>query len=568
MKYSEVHGTKRQQYERTRVALENERSSFIAHWQDCSRFILPRRSRFQISDRNKGERRNQSIIDGTATLAANTAQSGIHAGTTNPTTEWVWLTVPDPDLAEFPQVKEWLHQVTQNMLSLFLQSNIYQSLPLVYLDMVTFGTPAISMLEHEREVFRTKTYPVGSFSLGIDQDGKVDTFVREYQMSVRQIVGEFLWNQATDTIDWKNASVALQNAWDQGNYETMLDVCWITAPNPDKDARKLGSKYLPWSSCYFEKGQNEEGKFLRESGFEEFPVFAPRWTVGAEEIYATQWPAADALGDIRQLQTMQRRKGQAIEKMVNPPVIAPVSMMNRPVSILPGEVTYGDEGQFGKGVRSIHEVPNFIGELREDVGDIRNIISRHFHENLFLMLAQSDRRQITAREIEERHQEKLLALGPALERINEDLLDPLIDRAFAIMVRRGMVPPPPEEIQGMPLKVVYRGLLAQAQHLTKVVAIDRYLSSVVPLMEFFPRIGFRLNPDQIAEEYRDALGVNPKFLVSKEEADAAQAQAQQAQQMAMQAEIAATGAKAAKDLGSTDMSQDSALSRIAEGVTQ
>ena len=50
-------------------------------------------------------------------------------------------------------------------------------------------------------------------------------------------------------------------------------------------------------------------------------------------------------------------------------------------------------------------------------------------------MAFSDRRQITAREIEERHEEKLLMLGPVLERLNDELLRPLIDRTFNIMVR-------------------------------------------------------------------------------------------------------------------------------------
>ena len=47
----------------------------------------------------------------------------------------------------------------------------------------------------------------------------------------------------------------------------------------------------------------------------------------------------DALGDIKQLQLEQKRKAQAIDKNVNPPMIADPSMKNEPASLLPGAVT-------------------------------------------------------------------------------------------------------------------------------------------------------------------------------------------------------------------------------------
>jgi len=107
--------TKRQKYETLRGQLDLERSSFTAHWRDLSDYILPRRSRFTLSDVNRGERKNKNIIDSTATLAARTLRSGMMAGITSPARPWFRLTTPDPEMAEFGPVRGWLDQVQNRM---------------------------------------------------------------------------------------------------------------------------------------------------------------------------------------------------------------------------------------------------------------------------------------------------------------------------------------------------------------------------------------------------------------------------------------------------------------------
>src|SRR6266850_1681778 len=157
--------TKCQQYERIRSQLYLERTSFESHWRELGDYILPRRTRFFITDKNRGERRSQKIIDSTATFAARTLRSGMHAGLTSPARPWMKLTVPDPDLAEFGTVKEWLHTVTQRMLTLFAKSNLYNVLPMVYGDMGVFAIGAMAVLDDTRDLFRCYSYPVGSYWL-------------------------------------------------------------------------------------------------------------------------------------------------------------------------------------------------------------------------------------------------------------------------------------------------------------------------------------------------------------------------------------------------------------------
>ena len=557
--------TKRQQYEQTRAALELERSSFVSHWSECADFVKPRRYRQFLSDRNKGERRNQKIIDSTATFAHRTLQSGLHAGLSSPARPWFRLSVPDPDLAKFRPVKLWLHDVTQRMLSVFLKSNLYTALPTVYGDMAAFGTAAMAVLADDKELFRCYPYPVNSFALGISDRQTVDTFTRESQMTVRQVVAKYGRVEGSREIDWSKLSKTVKSLWERGQYEAPVDVCWIVAPNPDADAEKLGSKYLPWLSCHFEKG-TDEAKLLKESGFNEFPILAPRWDVVAEDIYATEWPASIALGDIKALQIMTKRKAQGVEKMLNPPLQAPVHLKNQKVSLLAGDVTFADMLQQQQGIRPIHEVQMPVNEIRVDIEDVRNIIRRAFYEDLFLMLAMTDRREITATEIEERHEEKLLTLGPVLERSNDELHEPLIDRCYPMLDRAGLIPPPPPDLEGVELKVEYLSLMSQAQKLVGVVGLDRFVRSVAPLVEAYPQAREKLNPYRIIDEYAEAYGVNPELVLPDEEAEAAVQAQREAAMEAQRAETAAVTARGAKDLSQAQAGGRNVLEQIMEGA--
>ena len=179
------------------------------------------------------------------------------------------------------------------------------------------------------------------------------------------------------------------------------------------------------------------------------------------------------------------------------------------------------------------------------------------------MLSNLDRRQITAREIEERHEEKLLALGPVLEQINQDLLDPLTDIAFNIHLRQRLLPPPPPELQGMELKVEYISVMAQAQKMLGVSSVERFTQFVGGLAQVDQGVLRKIKADQIVDVYGEMLSVPPSIVRTDEEVQQIiQAeQAQQMQQMQMQQQMQAVDM--AKKLSETKINQqDAALDEL------
>lgn len=570
--------TKRQRYELLHTQLKLERTSFESHWKDLGDYILPRRPRFSLTDVNKGDRRNRLIIDSTATLAARTLRSGMMSGVTSPARPWFRLSTPDPALAETSNVKNWLHTVSNRMSTIFLRSNLYNTLPIVYGDLGVFGTAAMSIEEDFEDVIRTQAFPIGSYLVSKDYRGRVNTFIREFRMTVRQLVEHFGKRPPGDKrkdINWAPLSEHVKNMWDQGQVEHWVDVVHVIEPNREYDPDKGDSRYKKYSSCYYERGMSgnstryirgaDEDRYLREKGYDIFPILAPRWEVTGEDVYGSSCPGMEALGDIKALQLGEKRSAQAIEKMVNPPMSAPTSMRNSKASILPGDITFVDVREGQAGFRPVHEVNARIMELEQKQEQIRNRVKRAFYEDLFLMLSTSNRRDFTAREIDERHEEKLLALGPVLEQLNQDLLDPLVDATFEIMLRQELVPPPPEEIHGQDLKVEYLSIMAQAQKLVGIAGIERFAGFAAQLIAAAPESQDKIDTDQMIDVYADMTSVPPSIVRSDDDVAAMRASRAKSAQAQNQMAMIQQSAGAAKDLSQAKVGDKNALELLAGG---
>ncbi|MCK5236714.1 MAG: phage tail protein, partial [Deltaproteobacteria bacterium] len=476
----------------------------------------------------------------------------------------VRISTGDIDLEDDPETKAWLHIVTQRLIAVFLRSNLYRALPTLYADMGTFATGAMLIEEDFDHVVRFYTFPIGSYMLALDEKLRVSVFYREFRYTVRQIVAKFGMTEEGKVIDWSVISNEVKTCWDNKQFDQLFDICHVIEPNQDFNPNLLGSK--KFNSLYYEKGKKGKGtyavnSFLRERGYDDFPVLCGRWETTGEDVYGTQCPGMVALGDIKALQLLHKRKLQAIEKMVNPPMTGPTAMKKGNVSILPGDMTYADEGQ-SKGFRPAHEVNLRLADIKEEIREVQARIQKAFYEDLFLMLASTDRREITAREIDERHEEKLLALGPVLEQLNQDILDPLIDITFNIMLKQGLIPEPPEVLRGEVLKVEYISIMHQAQKLAGLSAIEKLARFTGELAQVNPEVLDKVDFDELVEEYAEIVGVPPKIVLPEEEVDAIRIQRAEAEAAAAQAEQVNQMSGAAKNLAGADLEGNNALSAL------
>tara|TARA_R110000765_G_scaffold273641_5_gene372367 strand:- start:2214 stop:3905 length:1692 start_codon:yes stop_codon:yes gene_type:complete len=553
---------RRDYYERRKGQMDTERSSFMPHWREISDYNQVRRGRFEKTDVNRGEKRHNNIINSTGIRASNTAQAGMFAGVMSPTRPWFDLATPDPGLMEFMPVKVWLRGVAKQMRAIFNSGNLYTMAPTMIGELLNFGTGCMTQVDDDDNLARFFTHTVGSYWISQNDQFVVDTLVREFMMTAEQMARSF-----TDGKDLSKLSTPVRTAIDRGNYDAKFPVVHFIEPNDDYRPDNPLAQNKEFASVKYETGNTDKDAYLSQSGFDEFPGYVPRWALTGEDIYGTNCPGMSSLGDNKQLQIEEKRKGQAIDKMVNPPLVGPASVRNTPITSLPGglNIYSGDPSQTK--LEPLYLVNISLQELKEDIAQVERRIENAYFVDLFLAISNMEgiqpRNQL---ELSERNAERLLQLGPVLERMQGDFLDKMISRTFNQMIRANVVPSPPPELEGQALKVEYISSLAQAQRAVDTRGIDRLTQYQGGLLSAGLSDGKKFNGDKAFEEYADLLGTPPGLIVSDEDV-AQQRQAEQQQQaMAQNFEAANSAAQTAASAGQVDLEKDTPVSRALNAV--
>ena len=522
----------RKQILRRHEALRNERAPWLKHWQDVSKLVMPASGRFISSDRKPAK--FNDIYDNTATRAMRTLAAGLMSGMTSPARPWVKLATPDPELMKYHPVKVWLDEVAKIIHTIFQRSNTYDALHILYEELAVYGTAASVIEIDYHNIIHHHPLTAGEYCIATNFRGEVDTLYREFDKTVAEVVREFGYN---------NVSQAVRTMYDNGGLDNWITLIHAIEPREVRGRGKT-AKQMPWRSVYLEKNA-PEGQILRESGYPRFPAVCPRWGVSGGHIYGIS-PGMEALGDIKQLQHQQLRKATAIDYLTRPPLQVPTSMKNQDA---------------GTPITPLWQVQLDLQHLAADMQEVRGRIQNAFFSDLFLMISNQDIR-MTATEVAERHEEKMLMLGPVLERQKTELLTPLIDTTFDAVMQGGILPPPPQELQGVELSVRLVSILAQAQQAIATNSIDRYTNAVMNMAQAKREVLDRLDADHWVDIYGDALGIDPLLIVPRDKADEIrQARAQQQAQAEQQAQMAQM-ADAAQKLGNTPAGGGSVLDNL------
>jgi hypothetical protein len=534
-----------------------QRDNWRPVWVDIRDFIVPGRGFFDEVP-NQGQRHDTNILESTPGLSARVLAAGMMSGLTSPSRPWFRLGTHDPDLAQVIGVRIWLEQVERRMRAVMNNSNFYNALHSSYYELGSFGTGPIIILADYENVIRCRALTCGEYALGTSSALRVDTMYRSIWMTARQMVQEF---------GAPACSYSVQEAA-KNKGETWFEVFHAIEPNDERIPGMEGAANSPWRSVYWEaKAGDKTDQFLRVSGFSSCPVMAPRWDTKGSDTYG-QGPGWLALPDCKMLMRLQEDKLVAVDKIVNPPIVAPSSLKNQGlVNALPGGVTYFDTTAGNAvPVQPLYRVDLNLQALQEVVNETKFSIQSGFFVDLFLMMVRSDRRDMTAREVAERHQEKLLMLGPVLDRLQNELLDPAIDRIFEIMLEAGLIPPPPPEIEGESLKVEYISILATAQKMVGTASLEQLSAYAGSIVGVKPDVLDTLDWDALVREYADALGVPPSVVVPDEVvAKIRAARLAQQEQMAKEQRMLAA-AQGAKTLSETDTGGNNALAALVGSV--
>jgi hypothetical protein len=531
--------------------MDNSRNRYREHWKDIKDYLLPEHgiglSGANSDEQLDGSKKHDKILDNTASKALNVLAAGLQSGLTSPSRPWFRLALADKSLMAFKPIKIWLADVEDALRYVFSRSNLYRSLHHSYLELGAFGTGAQMVQENYHTGIHCRPFTIGEYWLGLDHLLKVNTFYRSYWANATQLIGEFGRDAVSDSVIRA--------------YDTSADVLFecVQAIEPNDDRLDVPAAHgRAFRSVYFERATPDTGKLLRVSGYDDFPVQAPRWVVIGGKTYGASC-GMENLGDIKMLQKINEKQLINLDKALEPPLRAPAQLKNEVINTVPGGITYSDDLGGRDTFGPLYNVPVLINEAELKIQNVQQRIQKGFFSDLFLMLANLDRRNMTATEVAERHEEKLLMLGPVLERLDGELLDPLIDRAFNILMRAKMLPLPPPDIQGANLHVEYVSVLAQAQRLIGVTGVQQFAGFVGSLAAIKPDSLDTVDFDHMILDYGERVGISPEIMVDPEVVK--QIRVNRAKQAAQQAQAAASQqlAEGAKTLSEADMSGNNAL---------
>lgn len=522
----------RKHLEQRRGALRLIEQKHEGEWKDLRAYVMPYRGRFKGEMPDEYRPDLSKILDSTPLTALRMLSAGMQSGLTSPSRQWFKLSLHDAEMAESQSVQEWCDSVQQLMMRVMATSGFYRALHSLYEEIAVFGTGCLVIMPDWDHVIDVTTLSTGTYYLGRSTGSRIDSLYRDLWMTAGEMAAEF---------GEKNCSTAVRSAL-ESHRDQLFEVRHAIEPDT------LGASRFPWLSVYWEPGNGEE-KMLRIGGYRTFPVCAPRWMVGEADIYG-YGPASEALPDVKTLMAMKRDFLTGIKKQVNPPIVASSQVLEGGVKTMPNGITYVTGGQLGPQIAPLYNVNLNLADLAGSIEQYKNDVRKSMYVDLFMMLSEQDNGQMTAREVAERHEEKMLALGPVLESLEWELLIPAIDRIFDLMLERGMVPEPPEQMQGEDIKIEFVSILAQAQKMMGLSAIEQTVAFAGQIAQVDPTVLDTLDSEQVVRTYRDLVGAPAAILRQEEEVAMIraqrQAQEQAAQQAAQEQAAAQTAAQAAQ----------------------
>lgn len=535
-------------------ALDDEYNEEKAYHKEIRDYLYPDGGYFydEGDHPSKKVKRHAKIIDDTGTRANTVLGSGMQSGLTSPARPWLKLGMLDPDRDRDFKNRGWLNFATKAMLNLLQQTNFYSTIHSLYEEVGAFNTGVLLGERDPDEILNFDVKTAGEYRIASNQRFKrIDTLFMRDMMTAQGMIKEFGANYVSQAV--KNAA----EPGTRSNPFQLFQVVHAIEPREDLDPTKIDNLNMPWRSCWWEEKGSEDDVLLRHSGYRTRNFFVSRWKQAGRSYYGTG-PGKQALGNIKMLQEMQKSKIIGLHKEIAPPMKAPIALKGR-VNLMPDSVTWYTQKD-PEGIGPLYQVQLNMQNMELGIAQVQNMIERTFMNDLFLLI--TERPQMTATEVAERHEEKLLLLGPTIERQIHDLLDPLVDFVFYVMVIEDMLPPPPPDLQGQPLKVEYISLLAQAQKLVTGKAIESTLGMMGVVAQLDPQARHVINYDETMREYAYITGFPPEALNDDDMVQQLRAGELAQQQRAAQLEQAGAEAQIAQQLGNTPTRDGTALDSL------
>lgn len=518
-------------------------------WQDIALRCSTENAVFN-TQMNKGEQRQQHVYDPTATIAVNRSAAAL-VGLMMPQGQtWHGLSTDNDYLNKDRSVQMFMDEVVRILFKMRYNpaSGFAMSNNQCMRGVMAFGTAPLFVDEMEdgrgtryRSLFLGKTY--------IKQNGwgRIDTFVREFELSKRDAIAEF---------GEDNLPEVVKQSQDMTKH-TFNHVVW---PNSDYEEGSRNPKKRKFNSVYCISGFPDQT--FNDDGYYEFPLPIAREIPSPGEVYGRS-PAMHVFPEIKMLNAMRKTTIKGVHKTVSPPLLAQSQGQfaaaglgsNLRINMNPDGITFGAVNSQGQQMVHPLQIGADLNSAQTMIQDSRTIINDAFLLNLFQVLVETP--TMTATEVLARTQERGILLAPVNAQIQTDYQSVMIEREIGILGRQGILPDIPgilQEASGE-YSITYDSPLVRAQRAEQVQAINTLTQYAEGAATYDPTVMDYIDFAYNLKTIREVQGAPAQSLRSDEDVQQIRQQRQQSQQQQQLIEQAPALAGAAKDLSQSGFMQ-------------
>ncbi|MEA2036820.1 MAG: portal protein [Nanoarchaeota archaeon] len=525
---------------------KSDREVFANTLEDQLKFIAPTKRNVQ-SQETPGDKLPSDIYDDTAIQSNIILAAGLAGYMTNASQRWFELRSRDEALMNEPEVGSFFNKSAEIMYSALANSNFYQQIHECYLDLGSVGTANIYVEEDSVEDVRFYAREFKEMFIVEDDRQVVNMVYRLFELTAyqaKQLFGD-------------KVSEAVAHSLEQKDYGKKYEFIHYVCPRYDAVAGKTDALNLPFASYWVDKDQV---KIVKEGGYHEFPFMVTRFYKNTSSPYGYS-PGYVIYSDIRMLNKMMETYISGAEISIYPPWMLEHESIIGTLDLRAKALNYQKQPlNQGLAVESLAPKTNHqvtIDFINRTEGNIKAA----YFTDLFLMLTQNA--NMTATEVIQRTQEKMLMLGPVLGRLQNELLSPIILREFNILMRRGKLPPVPEILQGTDIDVIYVSPLAKAQRAVQAQDMNTFLSVVAQMAQLVPTVLDKVDTDTVVDKMGKIYSVDPDIINSDEvvgqirqQRAEAQAQMNKMAMMEQAVNMGKTGSEMEKNLGESRASKE------------
>lgn len=527
---------------------------WMTNWQQISQYFIPQQSDIQVSKTESVSGWTDEIFDTTPIEAAETLKTGQYNWLTPPTQPWAEYTTPEElDIADADEATAWLGKCSDIAMRELARSNFYSMASLSYLGVGVFGTDFLLCEEGKRTTLNFRHSKIGTYVIDEDDEGVVDTTMREFEMTYRQACQMFDEDELP-----KKMSDMSKGADGQKKRFKFLHCIFPREDSKRLPQRKDGAN-KPIASVYI---AIEFREVIRVSGYDEQPSLVSRfdkWGTGAPWGYS---PAYLTLPIARQLNYVQQYLDALAELHAYPRVLVPDNLDGDVDLRAGGATTWDSSIPDGKPSEWATVGEYKLGlEMQEQR---RDQLRDAFKTKAFKLLNSEPLidKKMTAYEISQRQAEQLGDFTPTLARRITEFLNPLMLRVFGILYRAGKFGQAPASLLQstgggksalVQPNVVISNRLTDALRALKNRAREEAMQFLMPQVEAGkPEVLDIIDSDSFNRNYALDAGVPPDELRPVKGKDSVEAlRTARANAMAQQraAQLAEQTSKAGKNLG-------------------